>query len=161
MDSEAYKIYVDRLHSGNVEPIREIFDPAFLEQNTEELAYTKNIEVNGEAYVAENELIIHLDIHTVASVPCKICNQPIEIPVDLRGVYLVESLDNVKSGVFNFKELLREAILLEAPQFTECSNGKCPERDTITNFLSSSSDGEKKEGSSGDEGYHPFANLKL
>lgn len=158
MDIEGFKIYVDRLHDGNIETIEETFDPAFLEQDTEDLAYRQEVTVNGEAYTAENELIIHLNVHTEAALPCKICNRSVNVPVDLNGLYLVESLDKMKSGIFIFKDLLREAILLEAPTFAECSGGMCPERKTMSGFFT---DPNQKQNDDGDEGYQPFANLEL
>lgn len=162
MDNEGFKIYVDRLHSGHVETIRENFDAAFLEQNSEDLAYTQEVALRGEAYVAEEELVIHLDVNTIATIPCKICNRPVEIPVDLKNLYLVEPLKNAKSGIFNFGGLLREAILLEAPTFAECCHGNCPERNVIADFFTVPSKEEKGENGSDDEGgYRPFANLEL
>lgn len=161
MDIEGFKIYVDRLHDGNVEVIEETFAPAFLEQDREDLAYKKDVRITGEAYTAENELVIHLDVHTEATLPCKICNQPVNVPVELKGLYLVESLEKMKSGIFIFKNLLREAILLEAPSFAECSGGQCPERRTMSAFLADVNDAETPGKEQDDEGYQPFANLEL
>jgi DUF177 domain-containing protein len=161
MDIEGFKIYVDRLNDGKVENIHETFDPAFLEQQKDDLLYSKDVEVEGETYIAENELLIHLDVHTEATVPCTVCNQPVDVPIDLKNMYLIESLENAKSGIFIFKDLLREAILLEAPAFAECSNGNCPEREKLSNYFADSKGMGKKDSDPGDEGYQPFANLEL
>ncbi len=161
MNIEGFKIYIDRLHDGNIETIQETFNPAFLEQDTEDLAYRKDVTIAGETYTAESELIIHLNVQTEAILPCKICNQPVNVPVDLKRLYLVKSLEKMKSGIFIFKDLLREAILLEAPSFAECLGGNCPERKTVSEFLADPSQAKNNDGEPGDEGYQPFANLEL
>ena len=55
---------------------------------------------------------------------------------------------------YNFKNLLRETILLEVPSFAECEGGSCPKRKEYNKYLKESSN-EQSE----DEGYQPFADL--
>lgn len=159
MENEGFKIYVDRLQEGAVEAIEEVFSSNFLEQKSEELSFEKDVAVKGNAYLADHELIVHLDVHTEAEVPCSICNNLVKVPIDLEGLYLVESLDKNSSGVYLFKEPLREAILLEAPSFAECQDGHCPKRKEFGGYLSE----EKKNSGLGEsiDGYQPFKDLDL
>lgn len=158
MHCDSFKIYVDRLNGGKVERIQERLPPDFLEQKSEELAYNKEVSVEGEAYIADGELIIHLNIETTVELPCKICNSRVELPVNLTGIYIVEPVQSIKSGIYSFKNRLREAILLEAPNYVECSNGRCPERSEQERYFA---EGEAKEkrGREKEDGYHPFAGL--
>lgn len=160
MDLEYFKIYIDRLSDGRIESISHLFSPDFLEQNAEDLSFTSPVEVEGKVYLAGNELVLQLDVRTEAVLPCSICNQPVILPVELRNLYHVEALDKIKSAIFIFKDILREAILLEVPKFTECSNGNCPMRSKYSRYLSDDTklDADTK---SDDGGYRPFADLDL
>ena len=57
------------------------------------------------------------------------------------------------SGIFSFKDLLRETILLETPLVAECE-GKCPKRLDYQQFLKNPSEQETQE-----EGFRPFVDL--
>lgn len=151
---DEFKIYVDRLKHGEVEQIEEQLDPGFLMQDDEELSFKHAVDIQGEAYVAEKELVLHLNsIETIATLPCTICSEPTETPLQLKGLYHVVPLAEIKSGIFNLKEYLRETIILEAPRFVECHEGKCPERKNFEQFL------KKEKPEDKDEGYHPFSEL--
>ncbi|MEC7838523.1 MAG: hypothetical protein VX777_00635 [Chlamydiota bacterium] len=159
MTVEAFKIYVDRLREGKVECIDETFSSDFLDQNSDDLSFSDPVKVGGEAYIVDNELVMRLDVQTVATLPCSICNEPVKVPVDLNGIYHVESLDDIKSGVYMFDKALRETIIIDAPRLTECTNGKCPKREEFADYLSK----DKAAGQKVDDedGYQPFANLDL
>lgn len=156
---EAFKIYVDRLSDGTVEHLDETFPSGFLIEGKEEFSFEPDVKVSGEAYVAEQELILHLNLSAVAIVPCAICNEPVKVPVEVQGFYHAESLEETRSGVYCYRDLLRETILLEVPQFVECE-GHCPKREDFVNYLS---DPDKKVGKNNneEEGYKPFADLGL
>lgn len=153
---DEFKIHVDRLRHGEMEKIRETVDSGFLEQNDEELAFTSAISFHGEAYLAEQELIVHLDIETKAKLPCSICNELTEASLILKGLYHVVPLHEIKTGVYNLKEFLRETILLEAPHFVECHGGSCPKRKELKRYLKSPGSTKKEEE---DGTYHPFSEL--
>jgi hypothetical protein len=55
--------------------------------------------------LAEDTLILHLDIATKAIRLCSICNSPVKINVELKEFYHAEPLANIKSAIFNFKEI--------------------------------------------------------
>lgn len=160
MDIEKFKIYVDRLKNGKVEHFDETCYPDFLEQNDEDLSYNRPVSFKGEVYIVQKELVMHFDIQTLATVRCTICNDPVEVPVTLQNVYHIEPLENIKSGIFIFTEVLREVILLEAPRFIECSGGKCKNREMYSGYMSQDHEGGAG-GDDKDDGYHPFTDLDL
>lgn len=130
------RIYVERLKNDHVEKIDETLDPSFLEVHEKDLEFKKPIRLIGTAYLASDHLILELNIHTTAQIPCKICNDPVDVPLEIANVRHTEALSNIKSGVFDFSEEVRDAILLKVPAFVECHGGSCPEREVIKKFLS-------------------------
>jgi uncharacterized metal-binding protein YceD (DUF177 family) len=149
---EYFKIFVDQLRHGRVEKIEEQIPPDFLDVNEEELAFNHPVQLKGEAYLAENELILHWDAETIATIPCSICNQPVQVKVRLTNFYHSEPLAEIKAGIYHFKSLLRESILLETPFFAECE-GSCPKREEYNHYLKQSSNHEIEER------HNPFADL--
>lgn len=154
--NEAFKIYVDQLRDGHSEKIFEKLPPDFLDVKEEDLSFIDPVDVKGEAYLAENDLVLHLDIHTMATIPCAICNAEVKVPINLNNFYHTLPSADIKSRVYNFQEMLRENILLMTPLFAECHNGQCPERKELKKFFR---DNENPDKNSEDEGYHPFAHL--
>lgn len=152
---DAFKIYVDQLRNGSVETIHEVLSPAFLDVKEKNLKFEGDVIVDGEAYLADHDLILKLTIRAEATMPCSICSEPVRVPVEVIDMYHSEPYETIKSGIFIFKDVLREAIILETPQFAEC-NGDCPKRKDLAKYL-------KKEPVDGqdDEGYRPFSDLKL
>lgn len=149
MDEE-FKIYIHRLYEGREETIKETFSPSFMEIQERELQFTKPITLTGSAYLADQTLILVWNVHTFALIPCAICNQMVEQEIDIKNFNAQIEIETIAGGVFNFKELLRECVLLELPFVLECHNGHCPERKNLVHFL----DKKDKE-----DGYHPFSEL--
>ncbi len=154
--NEAFKIYIDQLRDGHSEKILEKLDPKFLDLHEEDLSFVDSVYIKGEAYLAEKDLVLHLDIETFASIPCSICNEEVKVAINLKNFYHSTPAAEITSGIFNFKETLRENILLMTPLFAECNNGQCPERKELKKFFR---DGESPDTNSEDKGYHPFAHL--
>lgn len=152
---ESFKIYVDQLKKGGVEKIHEEFPPNFLDVHEKDFSFKDPVLVEGEAYVAEGELILRLDITTSVWIPCIVCNEPVKVPCRLDGVYIATPIEEIKSGIFSLVEPLREAVLLEAPAFAECG-GACPERKNVEKYL------KKHPASTEEESMHyrPFEGLK-
>ncbi len=117
---ERFRIYVDQLHDGREKAIDELIEPAFLHIHESDLVFKKDVTVRGEAYLASNDLVLHLDIHTEALIPCSICNELVPIDIEVKNFYFSQPLSEIKSAIFSFEELLRENILIEVPLFTEC-----------------------------------------
>lgn len=156
MTDDRFRIFVEQLREGHTEEIDETFTPAFLDVQEKDLVFEKPVRVNGQVYLADDMLVLHLDIATVAGIPCSVCNRPVEVPIAIEEFYHAVPLNEIKGAVYDFSEILRETILLEVPLLAECGDGKCPQRKVIEKFL-------KKEKSPGaddeSEGYRPFADL--
>lgn len=153
--NDAFKIYVEQLRDGHIEGIKEELPPSFLDLHESDLIFEDKVDIEGEAYLAEDNLMLHLKVITFAKIPCSICNEPVKIKIALGNYYHAEPLVNIKSGIFNFQEVLREGILLETPLFVECNEGKCPQREEMKKYLKHPKDNESEE-----EGYQPFADLE-
>lgn len=156
MAGDQFKIFVEQLRLGNTEEIEESLSPDFLEVAEKELSFSKPVMVKGQVYLADHTLILHFDISTIAVMPCAICNQAVNVGIEIKGFYHAVPLVDIKGAVYDFREILREAILLEVPLLTECHQGKCPQRKSLEKYF-------KKEVPPGikeqEEGYRPFANL--
>jgi uncharacterized metal-binding protein YceD (DUF177 family) len=152
---DVFKIFVEQLREGHQRDFNEVLDPSFLEVGDEDLAFESPVTLKGEAYLAEQELIIHWDVKTKAFVPCSICNERVMVSIEINDFYHSEPLVEIKSSIYNFKELLREIIVLEAPLFVECNNGHCPHRAEYNQFFKEPSSPDEEE----DEGFHPFENF--
>jgi uncharacterized metal-binding protein YceD (DUF177 family) len=153
---DEFKIYIDQLRDGHEQEISESFSPAFLDLHDDELAFEKNVDVNGTAYIAEDELLIRWSVEAEALVPCAICNEVVAVPIRIEDAYQAIPRAEIRSGIYSFKELLREALILEVPSFVECHGGKCPKRKEVKKYLKEDS----SQGEADDEGYRPFADLK-
>lgn len=151
---DAFKVFVEQLRSGNVEQLQEELGPEFLDIQEKELAFRDPVLLKGEAYLAEDELILHFNISTFAELPCSICNEMVKVPVKVQNAYHHEPLSAIKSGVFNMLNVLREAILLETPPFAECDGGNCPKRKELEKYIRKPQEKEDEE-----PGYRPFENL--
>ena len=158
MTDDGFRIFVEQLREGHTEEIAEVFAPEFLDVQEKELVLDQPVKVNGQVYLADEMLVLHLDIATQAMLPCSVCNEPVSLDLSVKGFYHAVPLSEIKGGIYDLREILRETILLEVPLLAECRQGNCPKRKAMKKFL-------KKEGSpgSGDEGegYRPFANLDL
>ena len=134
---DAFKIYVERLKEGKPETLNESFAPTFMEVDEKELAFEAPIEVQGEAFVTDDALVISGQIKTKARIPCSICNELTEIEIEIPSFAHTENMSDVRAGVYNLAPVLREALLLELPSKVECG-GACPERENIKKYLSKS-----------------------
>lgn len=155
---EAFKIFVDRLKGGKVEKIDYSFASDFIGVEEQGLSFSADVGVRGEAYVTNEDLVLHLDIGTIGVMPCSICNDLVDVRINVAGCYHVEPLKNIKAGIFDMRDVIRESVLLECPAFTECNEGSCPKRKELGKFLKTSSSGESDVEV---EGYHPFTDLSL
>ncbi len=155
MIDESFRIYIEQLRDGRVEALQEVFSPDFMDIHEKELAFPDPIVVNGSAYIADDTLLLNLNVSTQCTLLCKICNEPVRQAIVIEGAYYPIPLNEIKGSVFDFRETLREAILVEAPQLAECHHGKCPLRKSIQKYLT-----KEEECKKNDEGkYYPFADI--
>jgi uncharacterized metal-binding protein YceD (DUF177 family) len=144
-----FKIYIDRLKEGSSLEICEDLSSDFLEVVEEDLSFPDSVQIQGKAYLADEHLVLHLNIHTHALIPCSICNQATRHSIEIADHYHSEPLNELSGPIFEFCELVREVILLKVPPFLECQEGLCPERTIVSKFLKKSSS----------ESNFPFENL--
>lgn len=149
---DEFKIFTDRLRDGEVEQIEIVSDPKFMDVTEKELRFIDPVEVSGEAYQADSDLILNLEIKTIARLPCSICNKETPYQLEIPKFYLTKPLVEIPSHIFNFSSEVREAILLEVPFVVECNGGSCPSREEIEEFLAPPKDSE-------DDGWQPFKDL--
>jgi uncharacterized metal-binding protein YceD (DUF177 family) len=153
MHVDGYNIYIDQLRNGKAASIDESLPTDFMDVQEDGLSFTRSVIVKGKAYIAEQDLIINLDISAHGIVPCSICNELVDVEIAIDNFYHAEPLAQIKSGIFDFRPIIREAVLLDTPAFAECQ-GHCPKRGEVAKYL-------KKPHKNGEEGYHPFADLDL
>jgi len=151
--SDAFILYIDRLQGGAVQKIRIILTPEFFDVNESDLAFQDPVEVSGEAYLAEDELVLHLNASTIARMPCSICNQMLPLTLAIKNFYHAVPLSSIKTGLFDLRMPLREALLIELPKIAECPGG-CKERAAIAPFLK-----KQSEAPNAPEAYFPFSDL--
>ncbi|MGZ3633883.1 MAG: YceD family protein [Parachlamydiaceae bacterium] len=151
---DTFKIFVDQLKKGGVEKIDLTCAPTILEVNEEALRFNYPVCVRGEAYLADDALVLHFNASTVALIPCSICNGPVETAIEVNGFYHMVPLEEIKHGCYSFHGVLRETILLEVPSFAECTNGRCPQRKELAKYLKSPTRADS-------DGHQPFADINL
>lgn len=128
-------VYVERLKEGGEESLSGSYAPTFLNIEEEGLSFLDPVELLGKAYVMGDHLLLSLAIKTQATMPCLLCNSPMRLPLSIAKFHHAEALAEIRSGIFDFTELVREAILLEVPIVTECNGGNCPEREAASLFF--------------------------
>ena len=149
------RIYVEQLRGGKTWTLDVVVPPDFLDVHESELVLSDPVRIEGEAYLAQDELIIQADLETQAQVPCRICNKPFKVPLRVEKWIHVEPIGNLKRGYYDIGEIVREALLLEVPYVAECHGGNCPSRQEIAGYLQT----EPKPECEHDEGYNPFHEL--
>jgi uncharacterized metal-binding protein YceD (DUF177 family) len=154
---DRFKIYIEQLRDGHIEKIAEKIPCGFLDVQEKDLSFFGDVIVEGEAYLVENTLVLHLGAQAVCLIPCTICNEPVKTPVLIEKFYANIPFDEIKGGLFNFKDVLREAILLEVPLFAECNDGHCPQRKELDKYLKPESKETKKSPEA--DGFKPFADF--
>lgn len=131
---EVFKIFIDRLKGGQTVEMSGEVAPDFMAVKDGGLVFDETVSFHGKAYLADDHLVCTLDASTTYKTRCKICNELLPIPLDLQGIYITEEIQNISSKIYDVKEALREAILVEIPMYHECG-GNCPERANIQQYL--------------------------
>lgn len=151
------KIYVEQLRGGKVQELSEALSPAFLGVQEAELSFEDPVVIEGEAYMAQDDLVVQVDIETKALLPCRVCNEHFKYDIVVDKLMHIEPITGLKRGYFDISEVLREAILLEIPPIAECHEGHCPARKDMETYLKDPAEENEPQ----EEGYHPFEGLSL
>lgn len=155
--SDPFKIFIDRLKKGETQKIEELLDSEFLDVNEKDLLFPEKITVKGDAYLTDDHLIVRLKAKTCVHMPCAICNEMIANELKVDDFYQAEPLEEVPSAVFDYSELLREALLLGLPKYVECNKGNCPQRAVLSPFFRSKEPDQKRTEKTT---YFPFADIE-
>jgi len=151
MKAGPFKIYVDRLKNDDTERINEIVDPDFLNETEKEPLFTSKVTVKGQAYLANYHLILDLKLKATAILPCSICNEKVEVPIEVNDFSHTVELSDIRSAIYDYTADIHDTVLLKLPQFVECHHGQCPERKNISKYF--------KQGP--DDTHSPFSELPL
>lgn len=155
-NQDHFKIWLNLLRDGSTQSLELEMPASYMAVDDPALAFKAPVFAEGEAYVAGDELIMHLDAKTEAIIPCSICSEPVIIPLECNGFYHAVPLSEIKGNFYDFRDIVRENLLLEVPLTAECG-GKCPERANLKQYFKQ---GESK--TDPDEGQQrPFSNLSL
>jgi uncharacterized metal-binding protein YceD (DUF177 family) len=127
-----FKIYIDRLREGREEVIDITVSATFIGVPEE---FSEPVRVRGVAYLAESHLILRLDIQTKSYSMCTMCNEPVHSSLEIKDFYQTVDLAKIPHSVFNFEDLVRDTILLQAPHIVECSGGQCPHREQLKKYF--------------------------
>lgn len=138
------KIFIDRLVDGKVETIDERLAPALMNNADKVVVFADPIYVTGKAYLAEEFLVLNLDIQTSYKVPCKICSEDLTKSFVKLGVYFTQELCEIKGKVYDAAAEVRDTLFLEIPEFHECEGG-CAMREEFKKYLKESHDGSTKK----------------
>lgn len=131
---ERFKLYIDRLRGGDPVNLSGTYSPALFEIEEEDLSFQHAVTVSGQAYTTDDHLVLHFDAQAVAKIPCSICNEWVEVTLEVKGFYETLPLSEIEGRFFDFHLPLREALLLELPPVAECAGG-CPQRETLAPFM--------------------------
>ncbi|MBY0528591.1 MAG: hypothetical protein K2P51_00180 [Rhabdochlamydiaceae bacterium] len=154
---EQLKVYIDRLKGGDKQKISCTLAPSVLDVQEEELTFPEDVQVTGEIYLADDHLIGHLNAKTTALMPCAMCNSITKVLIHIKDEYITVPLAEVRSAIYDLTPDIREMLLLQVPQFVECHEGKCPERETLKNYLAKP--GLENTQSQSQPVHFPFADL--
>lgn len=138
------KLYIDRIKANEYTDFSFIGSPEIMETSEKDASYEEEIVINGSSIIANDHLVVNITIQTSAKSFCKICNEPIDFPVEIEEKHAAFALEKIKSGIFLLESYIRDLIFLHTPRFMECNNN-CPERDVIKKYLTTSNDPQIEE----------------
>ncbi len=136
MEGDRLKIFVHRLGEGRKEVISETLGPELMDLSEAELRFQDPVCVSGEAEVVDGEFCLSIRAATRVQMPCRVCGEWVTVELKTPELMHNQSLNELRSGVFQMQGMIREGLLLELPHCVECSFGVCPERKEINRYLS-------------------------
>lgn len=148
---ERFYVHIGRLKAGQTEKIEESVSVELFEFPECEMQFLDPVHLCGEAYVADDELVIRLDLEVRVRIPCRICNDPVEVATKVKDFYHVQPLGEIKDDHFMIRDLVRDTLLLETVELVECE-GKCPRSEEFKKYI-------KESDEVLDETYRPFTDL--
>ena len=104
---EKFSIYIDRLASGNDEEISLSLPSDFLDIHEADLTFIGDVSIEGKAYLAEDHLVLHLDIQATCTMPCSFCNEIKKMELSSKEQYFTIPLAEISGKTYNFLEDVR------------------------------------------------------
>lgn len=133
--SERLQIFLEDLRGGEELDIDITLNPDKDTLEEPDFCFRAALNVQGRAYLADNELIVHYSLQTEALLPCKICNEWVTVPIELNDLIEVRSVKKIKNRVADLTETVRQQAMLEVPLIVECHQGSCPARKELNKYL--------------------------
>lgn len=152
MEDHPLRFFLDRIRAQGREVLDTSVSPDFMDIHEAGLSFPDPIKIEGEVYLAGEEVVMALRAETVICMPCAICNEEVRLPLQ-NAWTSIEPADSFRHGVIDLRETVRENLLIEVPLIAECE-GNCPRRKEIAPYLRQKQEGQKEE-----TGYRPFADL--
>ena len=131
-----FPIYIDRLREGRVEHISQEISPELLDISDDEIDCVKPVLVKGEAYLAEDFLLVSVSLVAEVILHCSVCNEPFAFTIELPKIDQEVPLDEIHDAVFDLLPLLREVLLVEIPFYPQCGGQECKNRKDIEKYFS-------------------------
>jgi len=146
-------LYIDRLKEGQTELLYEQIPAKNFHDDCEEVRFTEDVLLKGQAYVTDDYLIVDCTISTHVDVPCSVCNLPFSLPIEIDCMH-EEALEDIKGGIFDYLHMVQEEIFLEIPHFLQCGKTECQNREEIEKYIH-----KKQAAEEGEDEYHPFRDV--
>lgn len=134
---DGFKFYVYRLKlPGEKEIASFSLEPEKFRDKGEEEIFPSVVKVEGSLERIDYEhwmLILNMSTHMGAR--CCVCDKKFLRFVELFDIHHPLHRDDVKSGIFDCRELIRQEFLLESDCFWECAETGCSEKEEVVRFL--------------------------
>jgi len=143
-----FTIPLDRLLNGKTHLIDQKISSDFMHLNEKDLIFKDPITIKGKAYLAQDDIILSINIYATSKITCSICNELTDFAINIENLYITQEIKELEN-FWDYQEHVREIILLEIPPFLECNDGHCSKREQIDPYLKD----EKED-------YYPFKELK-
>ncbi|WP_213357477.1 hypothetical protein [Chlamydiifrater phoenicopteri] len=147
------KIYVYRLKNiGDRETLQYTVAPETFAEKGLEQVFSCPVQVSGHVErVDDEQLILSLSLQTEVGVSCPFCDKAFLRPVAIESICHLIEREQLRDGVFDCSDLIRQEILLESEGLYECEPEGCPSKAGVESYL------QRKEEKFG--GNNPFENL--
>lgn len=117
---------------------------AFMEVEEPYMGFTGEIQVQGRCELMDQGISLLLDIEAKTIQPCTVCNENTSATISIKQLHHFEKNPETCNNVFDFNDIVREAVLLETPEFIECLEGNCEARNDVKKYLKEDNDGSTK-----------------
>jgi uncharacterized metal-binding protein YceD (DUF177 family) len=133
------KIFIDRLREQGRQEVTCSLPGEWMGVHEASLLFQDPVQLEGEAYLADDYVVLHCNAATIAQIPCSICNEWVAQSIEVLALTQAEPIADAVKGAIDFGPTVRDALLLEVPHFLECHGGHCPQRQQLQLLLKTQS----------------------